>query len=578
MYQTMIRYNGDNKKYAILSPLLVIIEVIVDVAMPYVMSLIIDQGIIKENIDAIFKYGLMLIAMVIISFLTGVGSGYYATKASAGFAGNLRQALFENIQSFSFKNIDEFKVGSLVTRLTSDVQYVQQAFQMSIRIAIRAPLMFLFAFIMAFRQSTELAKYFMLVIPFLLIAIVYITRRAYKIFDKAFAKIDDLNLFVSENLNCIRVVKSFVKEDSQIDEFTKVSNGLRDDFVAATKLVSLTNPAMMLTTYVIVIILAWVGARMIIDGLLTTGVLMSLITYAIQIQISLMMLSMIMVMLTIAGNSHRRIKEVLDVQTDIKSKDNALATIKDGSIRFEDVDFSYLGDKNKPVLRDINLDIKSGDYVGIIGPTGSSKSTLVNMIARLYDVTSGAVKVGGVDVRDYDLYSLREDVAVVLQKNVLFSGTVRSNMKWANKDLDDETINRALEIAQAKDFVDAAGGLDAKVERGGLNFSGGQKQRLCIARAILKKPKILILDDSTSALDNNTEKNIINALNKIMPDMTKIIISQRITSIKACDYIAVMNLGKIEALGTHDELLVTSKIYKDIAELSGKGGDFDERK
>lgn len=578
MYKTMLKYMGDNRKYAVLSPIMVILEVMMDITIPYVMSLIIDKGIIRGDTGEIIRYALILLLMVITSLIGGVASAYFATKAAAGFSGNLRAAVFRNIQTFSFKNIDQFKVGSLVTRLTTDVQNVQMAFQMSIRIAVRAPLMFIFAFFMAYKLSPKISMNFLMIVPAMLVVMIFLSQKAHGIFAKAYERIDDMNMVVSENLKGIRVVKSFVKGEAQTKKFAALSENLMREYMRADKLISLVFPVMNLSTYSLVLILAWAGSRMIVGGEMTTGALMSLITYAVQLQISLMMLSMILVMLTIAKNSHRRIKEVLDVKSDIVSKENAKTDVEDGSIEFDNVNFSYVDDMDKLSLIGINLNIKSGDYVGIMGPTGSSKSTLINLIARLYDVSTGSVKVGGTDVRDYDVQRLRDSVAVVLQKNVLFSGTVRSNMHWADKNLTDEQIWQALEIASAGDFVREAGGLDAKVERGGVNFSGGQRQRLCIARAILKRPKILIMDDSTSALDNTTEKNIISALNRYMPDMTKIIISQRITSLKSCDYIVVMDMGQIENAGTHKELMQKSEIYSEIAELSENGGDFDERK
>lgn len=575
MFKTFFPYFGQYKKYAILTPILVLIEVFMNIAIPYLMSLLIDRGILGYSKDQILKIGIILIIATLISLFSGITSGITATRASAGLAKNLRFNMFKNICNFSFRNLDEFKKGSIVTRMSTDVQYVQMAMQMSTRIAVRAPLTLLFAFIMSFRLQSHLAIYFVLIIPIISLGMAYITRRAYTIFQRVFKITDDLNTMVSENLLGIRVVKSYVREDKERENFNHISQKMFRNYRLVSRLIALSGPLMQFSTYLMSLIIAWLGSHFIVRGTMSTGALTSMITYSIQIQISLLILSMVIVQLTIAKNASQRIMEVINTSSDILNPIEPIKEVVDGSVEFKNVNFSYNDDPNKLVLKDIKLKISSGDYVGIIGPTGSSKSTLVQLIPRLYDVYSGSVLVGGIDVKDYDLKSLRDEVSFVLQHNVLFSGTLRENLKWADENLNDEKMLKALKVSNALDFINAKDGLDTIVERGGTNFSGGQKQRLCIARAILKNPKVLIMDDCTSALDNSTESSIINSINTLNPHMTKILISQRVNSLKNCDYIIVLNEGKIENIGSHENLIKSSEIYREIYESQQKGGDFD---
>ncbi|MDU5274476.1 MAG: ABC transporter ATP-binding protein [Peptoniphilus lacydonensis] len=568
---------GEYKKQALLSPFFVLLEVLMNAMIPFFMTKIIDEGILNNSRENIIRYGIILLIIAAISLGTGVMSGYLATKASSGLSKNMRSAMFYNITNFSFENMDKFKRGSLITRMTTDVQMVQMAFQMTIRMAIRSPLTIIFCFIMSFKLSKDLAPTFVIIIPLISIGMGIIIKKAYPIFEKVFKITDKLNTDVSENLSAIRVVKSFVKEDKEIKKFNNISDELQDNYVRASKLLALANPLMNFSTYLMTILIAWLGSHLIVSGNMSTGALTGLITYAIQIQISLMMLSIILVQITIARNSIKRIDEVISTTPEIVSPKNPIKKIKNGEIIFDDVYFSYSKDIDKSVLKNINLKIKSSDYVGIIGPTGSGKTTLINLVARLFDTTSGDVLVAGENVKDYDLKSLRDEVSVVLQKNQLFTGTLRENLKWARDDLSDEDLKEALYIASCDDFIDPEKDLDMKVQRGGTNFSGGQKQRISIARSILKNPKILIMDDSTSALDNKTEEKIIKSLNKLRPDMTKILISQKIKSLKNTDYIIVMDKGEIESIGTHKELIVKSSIYREINETQESDGDFDAK-
>lgn len=566
---------GEYKKYAVLSPFFVLLEVLMNASIPFFMTKIIDQGILIDSSRNIINYGIILFIAAGISLATGVISGYLATKASSGLAKNMRAYMFKNITDFSFENMDKFKSGSLITRMTTDVQAVQMAFQMTIRMAIRSPLTLIFCFVMSFRLSSDLAPTFVIIIPLIGIGMGLIIKGAYPIFEKVFKITDKLNTDVSENLSAIRVVKSFVKEDKEIQKFNKVSNDLQNHYIKAAKLLAFANPLMNFSTYLMAILIAWLGSHFIVAGRMTTGALTGLVTYAIQIQISLLMLSMILVQITIARNSIRRINEVIATKPSIVSPEDPIKEVKNGEIVFDHVFFSYSGDLDKSVLKNINLKINSGDYVGMIGPTGSGKSTLISLIARLFDPTSGTVYVGGKDVSDYDLPSLRDQVSLVLQKNQLFTGTLRDNLKWAGDDLSDEDLKEALYIASCDDFINPEKDLDMMVQRGGTNFSGGQRQRISIARSILKNPKILIMDDSTSALDNKTEEKIISSLNKLRPDMTKILISQKIKSLKNTDYTLVLDLGEIESIGRHDELIEKSPIYREINETQESDGDFD---
>ena len=569
---------GEYKKYALLSPFFVLIEVLMNAAIPFFMTKIIDEGILKNSSENIIHYGLILFVLAGISLATGIISGYMATKASSGLAKNMRYSMFQNITNFSFENMDKFKRGTLITRMTTDVQMVQMAFQMTIRMAIRSPLTLIFCFIMSFKLSRELAPTFVIIIPLIALGMGYIIKGAYPIFERVFKITDKLNTDVSENLSAIRVVKSFVKEDKEIKKFDNISDDLKNNYIKAAKLLALSNPLMNFSTYLMTILIAWLGSHFIVAGNMSTGALTGLVTYAIQIQISLLMLSMILVQITIARNSIRRINDVIATKPSIVSPENPVKDVKDGEIIFDHVYFSYSGDLEKSVLKNINLKINSGDYVGIIGPTGSGKSTLISLIARLFDTSSGNVIVSGENVKNYDLVSLRDEVSVVLQKNQLFTGTLRENLKWANENLSDDDLKEALYIASCDDFIDVEKDLDMMVQRGGTNFSGGQRQRISIARSLLKNPKILIMDDSTSALDNKTEEKIIESLNNLRPDMTKILISQKIKSLKNTDYTLVMDLGEIESIGKHAELIKKSPIYREINETQESDGDFDAKK
>ena len=569
---------GEYKKYALLSPFFVLIEVLMNAAIPFFMTKIIDEGILKNSSENIIHYGLILFVLAGISLATGIISGYSATKASSGLAKNMRYSMFQNITNFSFENMDKFKRGTLITRMTTDVQMVQMAFQMTIRMAIRSPLTLIFCFIMSFKLSRELAPTFVIIIPLIALGMGYIIKGAYPIFEKVFKITDKLNTDAPENLSAIRVVKSFVKEDKEIKKFDNISDDLKNNYIKAAKLLALSNPLMNFSTYLMTILIAWLGSHFIVAGNMSTGALTGLVTYAIQIQISLLMLSMILVQITIARNSIRRINDVIATKPSIVSPENSVKDVKDGEIVFDHVYFSYSGDLEKSVLKNINLKINSGDYVGIIGPTGSGKSTLISLIARLFDTTSGNVIVAGENVKNYDLVSLRDEVSVVLQKNQLFTGTLRENLKWANENLSDDDLKEALYIASCDDFIDVEKDLDMMVQRGGTNFSGGQRQRISIARSLLKNPKILIMDDSTSALDNKTEEKIIESLNKLKPDMTKILISREIKSLKNTDYTLVMDLGEIESIGKHAELIKKSPIYREINETQESDGDFDAKK
>lgn len=579
MVKKILSHVKSYKKYAILSPFFVAIEVVMDILIPYLMSVIVDKGIIAGNREVIINTGMLLVLCVLIALATGISSGYFATKASAGLSKNLREALYSKIQSFSFKDIDSFSKGSLVTRLTTDVQNIQMSFQMSIRIAIRSPIMLIFAFIMAAKINKTIAMYFLCIIPFLGIFIFIIMKQVHPVFKEIFKGLDRLNTHVSENLLGIRVVKSFVREDKQIEGFNVISKFLYDKYIYTQKRFMSIMPFMNLSIYTICIVIAWVGSRFVVNGEMTTGELMSLVTYSFQIQISLMVFAMVTTQIILSRNAGERIVEVLNKKPDLQSGNLTKDDVEDYTIEFKNVGFSYgVDEEEKYALNDVNLVIKKGENIGIIGGTGSSKSTLVSLIPRLYDVSCGSVSVGGHDVREYNLKDLRDMISMVLQKNQLFSGTVRSNLQFGDLLATEEEMIEALKISDAYSFVMEQGGLDMKVERGGNNFSGGQKQRLTIARALLKKPKILILDDSTSALDTKTERNITERLEKNLPHMTRITISQRVSSLKYCDRIIVMNNGRIESIGTHDELLETSKIYSEIATSQERSADFDEEK
>ena len=575
MIKKLAKSIKEYKKESILTPIFVSLEVVMEVIIPLLMANLIDKGMYAGNMNEVLKIGLELVGSAMLSLIFGVLSGSVAAKASAGFAKNLRKDLYYKVQDFSFSNIDKFSTASIITRLTTDVTYVQMAFQMIIRIAVRTPLMLVFSLIMAFEINKELSLIFLILIPIVGVALGLISTKVYPIFDRVFKKYDDLNEIVEENVSSIRVVKSYVLEEKEKEKFGKTSNEIYKDFTKAEKIMALNSPIMQFAIYSALILISWFGAKIIVNShmtALTTGELTSLLTYSIQILSSLMMLTMILVMCTMSKASAQRIVEILDEEPDLKNKKNPIKEVKNGDIEFKNVGFSYIGKKNKEVLKNINLKIKSGETVGIIGGTGDGKSSLINLIPRLYDVSEGKVLVGGVNVKDYNLKALRDQVANVLQKNVLFSGTIKENIRWGDENASDEDVERVCKLAQADEFIR---GFDKKydtyIEQGGTNVSGGQKQRLCIARALLKKPKILILDDSTSAVDTKTDSLIRKAFREEIPNTTKIIIAQRISSVQDADKIVVMDNGRIDAIGTHEELLKNNKIYKEVYESQTKG-------
>ena len=574
MIKKLAKSIKEYKRESILTPILVSLEVVMEVIIPLLMANLIDKGMYAGDMNEVLKIGLELVGAAMLSLIFGVLSGSVAAKASAGFAKNLRKDLYYKVQDFSFSNIDKFSTASIITRLTTDVTYVQMAFQMIIRIAVRTPLMLVFSLIMAFGINKELSLIFLILIPIVSAALGLISTKVYPIFDRVFKKYDDLNEIVEENVSSIRVVKSYVLEEKEKEKFSKTSNEIYKDFTKAEKIMALNSPIMQFAIYSALILISWFGARIIVNShmtALTTGELTSLLTYSIQILSSLMMLTMILVMCTMSKASAQRIVEILDEEPDLKNKKNPIEEVKNGDIEFQNVGFSYVGKKNKEVLKNINLKIKSGETIGIIGGTGDGKSSLINLIPRLYDVSEGKVLVGGVNVKDYDLKVLRDQVANVLQKNVLFSGTIKENIRWGDENASDEDVERVCKLAQADEFIQ---GFDKKydtyIEQGGTNVSGGQKQRLCIARALLKKPKILILDDSTSAVDTKTDSLIRKAFREEIPNTTKIIIAQRISSVQDADKIVVMDNGRIDAIGTHEELLKSNKIYQEVYESQTK--------
>ena len=561
------------KKDAILSPLYVLVEALLDVAIPFVMADLIDKGIEAGNMSMILRYGAILVGFALVALAFGALSGRSCARATAGFARNLRHDMFHHLQIYSFSNIDKFSSAGLVTRLTTDVSNVQNAFMMIIRTLIRCPAMLVFAMVMSFRINHDISLIFLAVIPILGIGLYLIIRHVHPVFERVFKTYDRLNGVVQENLSGIRVVKNFVREDHEIEKFDAISGTIYKDFSLAERILALNSPLMQGCVYACMILVSWLGAKQIVIGNMSTGNLMSFFTYIMQILSSLMMLSMVFVMITMSRASAERIVEVLDEESDITNGDDPVYEVKDGSVEFTDVCFSYAKRPDKTVLDDIDLVIPSGQTVGIIGGTGSSKSSLVQLIPRLYDVTGGCVKVGGVDVRRYDLQTLRHNVAMVLQKNTLFSGTIKENLRWGNPDATDEELIHACRLAQADDFIRTfPDGYDTYIEQGGANVSGGQKQRLCIARAILRKPKILILDDSTSAVDTKTDALIRKAFREEIPDTTKIIIAQRISSVMDADQIIVMDNGRINACGTHKELMASNEIYREVYESQQKGG------
>ena len=577
MVKTLLQELKEFKLPSILTPLCMIGEVIAEMIIPILMAKIVDDGINGQDMGLIFRTGGMMIVIALFGLIAGLGGAYFGSKASAGFARNLRKAMFDNIQTFSFSNIDKFSTSGLVTRLTIDVTNIQNAYMMLLRMAMRAPSSMIVAMIMSFIISPRLASIYLIAVIFLAIIILFVMKKATKYFKEVFEKYDKLNESVQENVSAIRVVKAYVREDYENDKFKKAALNIYNMFVKAEMNVVYMSPIMTGTVYACILLISWIGAHMIVGGSLTTGALMSLLTYCMNILMSLMMLAMIFVMITMASASGKRIAEVIEEKTDITNGSNPIKEVKDGSISFEHVNFAYNKTSEEPVLKDINITINSGETIGIIGGTGSAKSSLVNLISRLYDVTAGSVKVGGVDVKEYDLEALRDQVSVVLQKNVLFSGTILDNLRWGDKNATEEECKRACEMACADEFISRMPlGYNTQIEQGGANVSGGQRQRLCIARALLKKPKILILDDSTSAVDTATDAKIRKAFAEEIPGTTKLIIAQRISSVQNCDRIIVMDDGKIDGFGTHDELIKNNDIYREVYESqTGAAGDAD---
>ena len=578
MLKTLWAQVGRYKKQAVLTPLFTMGEAVLEIAVPLVMASIIDDGIEAGNIGHVYRYGALMVGLAALGLLAGILAGSTAATASSGFAANLRAAMFRNIQEFSFANIDKYSTAGLVTRLTTDVTNVQNAFQMMMRMAVRAPAMMIVSAVMAVKVSPRMSVIFLVALICLIIVLPLLMIPTGKLFRQVFRKYDDLNASVQENVSAIRVVKSFVREGFEGEKFRKAAENLYELFVRTEKKMVLVMPVMMIAVYGCNLAISWYGAHYILDGSLTTGDLSMLFSYVMSILMSLMMLSMVFVMITMSAASAQRIVEVLGEKSDITSPENACTEVADGSVDFENVSFAYRQGSGKPVLQNIDLHIRSGETIGILGGTGSAKSSLVNLIPRLYDVTEGTVKVGGRDVRDYDLEVLRSQVSVVLQKNVLFSGTIYENLRWGNPDATDEECQAACRLACADEFIQRfPEGYETKIEQGGSNVSGGQKQRLCIARALLKKPKILILDDSTSAVDTATDGKIRRAFREEIPGTTKLIIAQRISSVQDADRILVLDEGHVSAFGSHEELLKTSAIYREVWESqTGAGnGDFD---
>ena len=561
----------------ILTPIFVIFEVAFDVLIPMMMAQLIDKGIEAGSMENIVRYGVLLVVMALVALLFGALSGRFAAKAATGFSRNLRREMYHNVQDFSFSNIDKFSTGGIITRLTTDVTNVQMAFMMIIRIAVRCPIMLICAWALTFTINPKLALIFLVVIPILALGLYLIMTNAHPIFERVFKKYDWLNNVVQENLLGIRVVKSFVREDHERAKFGNVSNEIFTDFTKAEKLISFNAPLMQLCVYGCMLTVSWVGAHLVVGGEITTGNLTSMFSYIMMILMSLMMCSMVLVQIILARASAERIYELLSEESDLKNPAHPVTEVKDGSVVFENVSFSYANDPSKECLKDVNLTVKSGETVGILGGTGTSKTTLVQLIPRLYDATEGRVLVGGVDVRDYDMETLRQQVAMVLQKNVLFSGSIKENLRWGDADATDEQMVHMCRLAQADPFIqEFPEQYNTHIEQGGSNVSGGQKQRLCIARALLKRPKILILDDSTSAVDTKTDALIRQAFRNEIPDTTKFIIAQRISSIEDADKILVMEGGKISAMGTHQELLQSCQTYREIYDSQTKGGSDDE--
>ena len=579
MLKTLGAQVKEFKRDSFLTPVFMIMEVIMETIIPLLMASIIDHGVEAGNMKHIWLIGALMILTALASLTFGILGGVYGARASTGFARNLRRAMYDNIQTFSFSNIDKFSTSGLVTRLTTDVTNIQNAYQMILRMCMRAPFSLLFAMIMSFVISPRLASVYLGAVVVLGCILALIVSQATRHFTQAFPKYDELNESVQENVSAIRVVKAYVREEHENEKFKKASGNIYKIFCKAEGIVAWNSPVMNFTVYACILLISWIGARMVVQEALTTGQLMSLLTYCMSILMNLMMLSMVFVMMTMSAASARRICEVLEDQPDLNNPENPVYEVKDGSIRFENVSFRYKKDADTSVLKNIDLDIRSGETIGIIGGTGSAKSSLVNLVSRLYDVTEGRLLVGGLDVRSYDMETLRNQVAVVLQNNVLFSGTILENLRWGDKEATEEECRHACELACASEFIEKMPeGYNTYIEQGGTNVSGGQKQRLCIARALLKKPKVLILDDSTSAVDTATDARIRKAFAEEIPGTTKLIIAQRVSSVQHADRIIVMQEGQIDGFGTHEELLASNEIYREVYESqTGGSGDFDEK-
>lgn len=578
MVRTLLKEVKEYKFVSIITPLFMILEVLMEMLIPFLMASIIDDGVNAGNIQHIYKVGGIMIVAAVVGLFAGMAGGKFGAKASAGFAKNLREAMFNHIQTFSFSNIDKYSTAGLVTRLTTDVTNIQNAYQMVLRMFTRAPASLICAMIMAFRINARLSNIYLIAVLLLGTILVLIMSHATRYFQQAFPKYDELNASVQENVSAVRVVKAYVREEQETNKFKKASENIYRIFVKAECNLVYNAPLMQLTVYSCILLISWIGAKMIVATTLTTGELMSLLAYCMNILMSLMMMSMVFVMVSMSTASIRRISEVLNETSDLKNPENPLLEVEDGSIEFSHVYFSYKKDSEEPVLKDINLKIRSGETIGIIGGTGSAKTSLVNLVSRLYDVTEGEILVGGHNVKDYDMEALRNQVSVVLQNNVLFSGSILDNLRWGDKEATEEECRNACVLACADEFIQRfPDGYQTHIEQGGSNVSGGQKQRLCIARALLKKPKILILDDSTSAVDTATDAKIRRAFREEIPNTTKLIIAQRISSVQEADRIIVMEDGKVDGFGSHEELLASNKIYQEVYESQTKGGgDFDE--
>ncbi len=579
MFKTLLKQVKQYKWVAIATPVCMLLEVLMETMIPFLMASIIDNGVNAGDMGHIVKIGILMIVTALIGLLGGLLGGRFGAKASTGFARNLREAMYNHIQTFSFANIDKFSTAGLITRMTTDVNNLQMSFQMCLRMAMRAPASMICALVMAFSINAKLSMIYLVAVLFLGVVLFFLIRKGSGLFRAAFPKYDELNASVQENVSAIRVVKAFVREEEETKKFKKASQNIYNIFVKAEKYMIMNGPMMQLTVYTCIILISWFGAKMIVGSELTTGNLMSLLAYCMNILANLMMLSMLFIMLSMSLASAERVSEVLNETSSLQNPENPIMEVADGSIVFKNVDFGYNTTSEKPVLKDINLEIKSGETIGIMGGTGTGKTSLINLISRLYDVTDGEVLVGGHNVKEYDMEALREQVAVVLQKNVLFSGTIYENLRWGNSEATDEECKHACKLACADEFIERfTDKYDTYIEQGGTNVSGGQKQRLCIARALLKKPKVLILDDSTSAVDTATDAKIRKAFREDLPGITKLIIAQRISSIQDADRIIVMDDGEINGFGTHEELLESNAIYREVYESqTGGSGDFDEK-